>query len=81
MATPKDDGRCMSEFGGGADVQQIRVIAPVVITVLLGSANKGPTAQTQNGDPKAAAVDSVVTDYAFLRLLYWSVLPETTTPR
>jgi hypothetical protein len=27
----------MSEFGGGADVQQIRVIALVMITVLLGS--------------------------------------------
>jgi hypothetical protein len=31
----------MSEFGGGADVQQIRVIALVMITVLLGSANSG----------------------------------------
>jgi hypothetical protein len=40
-ATPKD-GRCMSDFGGGADVQQIRVIALVTITVLpLGSANSG----------------------------------------
>jgi hypothetical protein len=28
----------MSDFGGGADVQQIRVIAVVMITVLLGSA-------------------------------------------
>ena len=37
-ATPKD-GRCISGFGVGADVQQIRVIAVVMITVLLGSAN------------------------------------------
>jgi hypothetical protein len=32
-ATPKD-GRCMSEFGDRADVQQIRVITVVMITVL-----------------------------------------------
>ena len=38
-ATPKD-GRCMSEFGGRTDVQQTRVIAVVVITVLLSSARK-----------------------------------------
>jgi len=28
------DGRYMSEFGGGTDVQQIRIIAVVMITVL-----------------------------------------------
>jgi hypothetical protein len=32
------DGQCMSEFGGRTDVQQIRVIAVVMITVLQGSA-------------------------------------------
>jgi hypothetical protein len=31
----------MSEFGGGADVQQIRIIALVMITVLPSSANSG----------------------------------------
>jgi hypothetical protein len=37
----------MSEFGGKADVQQIRVIALVTITVLPEPANSGPT-QTSN---------------------------------
>ena len=36
----------MSEFGGGTDVQQIRVIAPVVITVLPCSANSCPSRTT-----------------------------------
>jgi len=41
--TPKD-GQRMSEFGDREDVQQIRVIALVMIPVLLGSANIGSSA-------------------------------------
>jgi hypothetical protein len=46
---PPKDGRCMSEFGGRADVQQIRVIAVVMNAVLLNSAKRRPLATNENG--------------------------------
>jgi hypothetical protein len=57
----------MSEFGGRADVQQIPLLALVMITVLPSSARRRPLATNKNGDPKATADDIVVPGYAFLR--------------
>ena len=44
----------MSEFGGGADVQQIHLLALVMNAVLPGSANNRPLESTENGYLKAA---------------------------
>jgi hypothetical protein len=59
----------MSEFEGEADVQQIRVIALVMITVLLGSARMRHSAQMRTVPYRAVAVDKNVIGYAFLRLV------------
>jgi hypothetical protein len=53
------DCRCMSEFGDRTDVQQIRTIALVMITVLPGSANNRPLAQCKM-TTEAAAVEPVI---------------------
>jgi len=45
----------MSEFGGGTDVQQTRVIAVVMITVRPGSAKKRPLAHSKKA-PEGANV-------------------------
>jgi|GEM_PF-2408059 len=65
-ATPKD-GRCVSGFEGRADVQQIGIIAVVMITVLLGSANNRRSVQTKTA-PEGAAIDYLLYSYDFFLL-------------
>ena len=75
----------MSEFGGRADVQQIRVIAPVMITVLPESANYGPLAQTKTATEVAVYVDIVLVimllSFALPCQPVQSALIQTATPQ